>query len=189
MTRVTLLAGGNGSSVPLSSAAAGNVGMYTTGSCARGFGTFFGGPRLVFYLSLGAELPLGGVLTLTTCGVSSDNTVLYVGTGCPTWFGSFACISGNDDAGDGGLPCAGNARASSLSFTASSRYFFVQVGAAGGGAVTSGLRWSYQMSSGTPTRSRTASRTRTRSATRSASRSATRSMSRSRSRKAKRALV
>jgi hypothetical protein len=136
----------------------------------------------VYRISISDALPLGGILSLSTCGLTSNNTVLYLGTGCPTWFGSFNCLRGNDDAGSvADVVCAGNPLASVLSHVAASRLYFVQVGAANGGEVVSGLSWSYAAASASPTstrtRSRTASPTRIRSATRS----------KSRSRKAKRA--
>jgi hypothetical protein len=174
-----MLSGLNGTSPAVAASTAGNAGMYTTGSCARDFGTFFGGaPRLVYYLNLGDNVALGGTLTVSTCGLSASNTVLYIGTGCPTWFGSFNCLRGNDNAGDiAGQSCGANAGASMLTITASSRYFFVQVGGAGGATVSSGLSWSYTAPrpSLTSSRSRTASPMRTRSVT----------VSKSRSRKAK----
>ena len=84
----------------------------------------------MYYLNLGDSVALGGTLAVSTCGLSTDNTVLYLGTGCPTWFGSFSCLRGNDNAGDvaGQSSCAANAGASTLSVTAGSRVFFVQVG-------------------------------------------------------------
>ena len=159
--------------------------MYTSGSCAAGYGTFAPGSRLVYRLSLGNSTPVGGVLTVTTCGLTTADTVLYLGTGCPTWFGSFNCLRGNDNASPG---CGANALASSLSHVAVSSVYFVQVGAAAGGPVVSGLSWSYAAPSATAaaTRSRSAtpSRSRSRSATPSRSRTAT--ATKSRSRKAKR---
>ena len=152
--------------------------MYTSGSCAAGYGSFAPGSRLVYRLSLGDSTPLGGVLTVTTCGLTTNNTALYLGTGCPTWFGSFNCLRGNDNAAPS---CGANALASTLTHVTASSVYFIQLGAAGGGAVVSGLSWSYAP----PSASATASRTRTRTATPSRSRSAT--ASKSRSRKAKRA--
>ena len=146
--------------------------MYTSGSCPIGYPTFVTGPRLVYRISLSDALPLGGVLTLSTCGLTTNNTVLYLGTGCPTWFGSFNCLRGNDDAGSvAGASCAANPLASALSHVATSRIYFVQLGASSGAEVVSGLTWGYRVGSASPsgTRSRTASRTR--SATRSRSRS------------------
>ena len=172
---------GVGGTFPVASAAdAGNAGMYTSGSCTVGYKTFVPGPRLVYRISISDALPLGGVLTLSTCGLTKNNTVLYLGMGCPTWFGSFNCVRANDDVG-GGAVCLGNPLASTLSHVATSRIYFVQLGSSSGTGVVSGLSWSYSVASTSPTvtrtRSRTASPTRTRSVTRS----------RSRSRKAKRA--
>ena len=131
----------------------------------------------MYRLSLGDGVPTGGTLTLSTCGLTANNTVLYLGTGCPTWFGSFNCLRGNDN---GAPACGANALASSLSHVTASSVYFVQVGAAAGGSVVSGLSWSYAP----PSRSATQSRSRA-PATPSRSRSPT--ATKSRSRKAKRA--
>ena len=72
--------------------------MFTSGTCASGFKAFFPGPRLVNSLSLGEATALGSTLRLTTCGLTRNNTVLYIGTGCPTWTTPFGCLVGNDDA-------------------------------------------------------------------------------------------
>ena len=138
----------------------------------------------MYRLSLGDAVPIGGTLTVTTCGATNNNTVLYLGTGCPTWFGSFNCLRGNDNAAP---VCGTNALASSLSHVTASSIYFIQVGAASGGPVVSGLSWSYALPtpSATASRSRAPSPSRSATATRSRSRSAT--VSKSRSRKAKRA--
>ena len=178
---VLVQSGVSGTFPVVSSADAGNAGMYTTGSCALGYSSFVPGPRLVYRITLSNELPVGGTLTLSTCGLTTNDTVLYLGTGCPTWFGSFNCLRASDDAA--GAACTGNPLASVLSHVTASRLHFVQVGAASGAEVVSGLSWSYAVASATRTsthtRSRTATPTRTRSATRF----------KSRSRKAKRAAV
>ena len=174
VSRITLLSGLNGTSLPARAATAGNAGMYTSGSCSSGFGTFFSGaPRLVYYLNLGGSVPLGGILTLTTCGQTSDDTVLYVGTGCPTWAVPFNCLRGNDNAGDvaGQAPCASNAAAATVSLTTTSRVYFVQIGGFSGTAVTSGLSWSYRVASASPSRTRSASSARTPAVTATKSRS------------------
>jgi hypothetical protein len=154
--------------------------MYTSGTCASGFRTFYPGSRLVYQLSLGDTALLGGTLTLSTCGVTSDNTVLYVGTGCPTWDVPFGCLAGSDDAGGGAsAQCVSNPLASTVSITATQRTYYIQLGGVDGRAVTAGLRWTYAAAS--------ASRSRTSLASRSASqtRSRSRDASRSRTRKAK----
>ena len=148
--------------------------MYTAGSCNTGFKTFFPGSRLVYALTLNDSTPLGGSLRLSTCGLSANNTVLYVGTGCPSWALPFGCLAGNDDA----VPaCGSNGLASSLTITLTQRFYFIQVGGAGGRGVTAGLQWAYNAPA---TRTATASRSRTRSASRTRS-----TASRSRSRKEK----
>ena len=53
----------------------------------------------MFLLTLGDGTPLGGTLVVTTCGLSANNTVLYVGLGCPKWDTPFQCLAGGDDAG------------------------------------------------------------------------------------------
>ena len=146
-----------------------------------GFRTFFPGSRLVYTLYLGDATPLGGTLKLTTCGHTANNTVLYVGTGCPTWERPFGCLVGNDNAVAGS--CSVNPAASALSITATQTNYFIQVGGNNGADVVSGLQWTY-----VPPVSATANATR--SGTCSRSRSATRSrsgpISASRSRKRKR---
>jgi hypothetical protein len=124
-------------------------------------------------LVLDGSTPLGGVLSLSTCGLTSGNTVLYVGTGCPTWFGSFLCLRGNDNAGDvAGQACAANPLASTLSVALSaSRVVFIMAGANDGSDVATGLRWSYAAPSPTRSPSRTNSRARAVSATRTKRRS------------------
>ena len=158
--------------------------MYTSGSCAVGYSAFAPGSRLVYRLSLGAGVPLGGVLTLSTCGLTANDTVLYLGTGCPTWFGSFNCLRGNDN---GAPACGANGLASTLSHVTASSVYFVQVGAAAGGPVVSGLSWSYAVPSVSATATRSRSRSRTAAATASRTRTRTATASKSRSRKAKRA--
>jgi hypothetical protein len=203
VTNVTTLAGASGVAPRVDVVRWGTPGLYTSGSCPAGsFSTFFGAPRLVYFLNLGPGVPLGGTLTLTTCGHTADNTVLYVGLGCPTWTLSFQCVRANDDAGDGGQggACPGNPGASTVTLVAASRFYFLQLGAVPGSPAISGLAWNYSLpaasAGGTPTATRTGSasrsRSRSRSRTRSRSRPATPSRaasptaSRSRTRKAKR---
>jgi len=170
------LAGAIGSAPPRSTDTSGTPGMYTAGSCNTGFKTFYPGSRLVYALTLNASVPLGGTLRLSTCGLTANDTVLYVGTGCPSWAAPFGCLAGNDDAA-----CGSNGLASSLTIVASQRSYYIQVGGASGRDVTAGLQWAY--SAPAPAASRSASATRTRTRTRTRSASGTRS--RSRSRKAK----
>jgi len=152
------------------------------------------GPRLVYLLNLGDSTPLGGTLTLSTCGLTANNTALYVGTGCPTWFGSFLCLRGNNNAGElvAAQACAVNAQASTVSITVTTyTKYFVQLGEFNGGDFVSGLSWSYAAPRPTltSTRSRTAFPTRTRSRTASPTRTRSATRSKSRSRKAKRAVL
>jgi hypothetical protein len=178
------LAGTSGVVPPLSTAVDGQRGMYTTGACSAGLSTLYPGPRLLYALDLGEATPLGGTLTLTTCGHSANNTVLYVGVGCPTWAMPFGCLAGNDDApAVGPGSCGGNRRASSVAVAATQRVLYVQLGGANGELVTSGLSWRYAAASRSA--SGTRSRTRSRSGTRTRSKTGSRSGSRSRSRKAK----
>ena len=182
LPELVVLAGTSGVAPPLSTATTGRPGMYTAGTCASGLRAFYPGPRLLYVLELGSLAPLGGLLTVTTCGHSANNTVLYVGTGCPTWALPFGCVMGNDHAA--GPACGGNPLASSVAVVATQATYYLQLGGYGGAHVVSGLAWDYaapvtRSASGTRSRSRSASGSRSRSRTRS------RSGSRSRSRKAK----
>lgn len=147
--------------------------MYTSGSCLAGgsFSTLFSGYRLVYRIDLGEVTPLGGVLTVTTCDLTRNNTVLYIGTGCPSYSASFGCLTGNDNAADVvGQSCPSNARASKIVATlSSSRIVFVQVGGYNGVDITSGLSWTYLPRSPSKTATRSPSKSATRSRSRSAS--------------------
>ena len=192
--RVSVLSGASGTAAAAASASDGNVAMYTSGTCGAGYKSFVNGPRLVFRLMLNETLPLGGNLTLSTCGLTRNNTVLYVGTGCPVTSSSFNCLRGNDDAGS--LACPANSLASQLSLVADTRTFFVQVGAWSGADFVSGLSWSYAAPRMSPTSSRTSTSTSSRTSTSTSSRTRSASLtptrtrsataSKSRSRKAKR---
>jgi hypothetical protein len=193
VNNVTSLRGTAGTAAPVDVGRYGNTGMYTAGSCSSGFQTFFAGPRAVFFLDLGAATPLGGVLTVTTCGHTANNTVLYVGTGCPTWYLPFGCRAGNDNAGDAAeqAGCDANPLASTVTLApTSARVYFLQLGGYLGAGVTSGLSWRYEpprspsaTRSGSGTGSATRSRTRLRPSTASAT--ASRTATRSRTRKPK----
>ena len=161
--------------------------MYTAGTCSAGLRAFYPGSRLLYVIELGASTPLGGALTVTTCGHSANNTVLYVGTGCPTWDRPFGCAAGNDNA-VGPAACGENGQASTVVVTTSQATYYVQLGGVNGGHVVSGLAWAYAAPATTSrsgSRSRTRSRSGSRTRSRSGSRSGSRSWSRSRSRKAK----
>lgn len=157
--------------------------MFTSGTCAYGFRTFYPGSRLVYALYLGDGVPVGGTLTVTTCGKAGpgNDTVLYVGTGCPTASSSFGCLVGNDDAT--APPCAANGLASTLKITATQRSYFLQLGGVNGRDVTAGLAWMYAPPPASPSGSRTPSRSHTRS--RSTSFTARRTSTCSRTRKPK----
>ena len=174
------LAGTSGVFQPLSTITAGKSDMYTAGTCNTGLRAFYPGSRLLYALFLGAATRLGGALTITTCGHTVNNTVLYVGTGCPTWALPFACVAGNDNAA--GPSCRANEYASTVTIVATQLTYYVQLGGLGGEPVVSGLGWSYAAAASA---SGSRSRTRSRSGSRTRSRSASRSGSRSRSRKAK----
>ena len=151
--------------------------MYTAGSCAAGYKTFFPGSRLLYALDLGSATPLGGTLTLTTCGHTANNTVLYVGTGCPSWALPFGCLAGNDNAAAGACG-GGNAFASTVSVTRVDQIiYYLQLGGVSGEHVTSGLAWVY-----TPPASASGSGSRSRSGSRSATPSRSRSAAGTRSR-------
>ena len=176
VSRVAAQSGASGAFLVSSSAYAGNAGMYTSGSCSQGYGSFSPGPRLVYRIALSDALPIGGVLTISTCGLTNNNTVLYLGTGCPTWFGSFNCVKGNDDAA-GVATCASNPLASTLSHVTSSRIYFVQLGTYSGADVVSGLSWSYS-GGASPTKTRTKSAPPSRTRSTAASKSRTRKVKR-----------
>ena len=173
---MTVLAGTSGVAPRLSTAAAGQPAMYTAGSCVAGLGAFYPGARLLYVLSLGSGVPLGGTLTVTTCGHTANDTVLYVGTGCPTWALPFGCVAGNDNAV--APACGGNAFASTVSIAAAQSTYYVQLGGYNGAPVVSGLGWSYARGgasgSGSRSRSATGSRSRSRSGSQSGSRSRSR---------------
>lgn len=193
LPQVKSLAGQSGIAPPLSTTTSGSPGMYTSGTCESGLRAFYPGSRLLYALDLGATTQLGGTLTVTTCGHSANNTVLYAGTGCPSWDRPFGCVVGNDNSPTGS--CDSNALASTVSLTAMQATYFLQLGGFNGAQVTSGLRWRYNAppTSGSGSRSSTLSRSRSRSRSLSRSPSApgsrSRSMhasgSKSRSRKAK----
>ena len=188
LPQVVVLGGTSGVAPPLSTRTAGRPGMYTAGTCTSGLRAFYPGSRLLFALELGTSTPLGGTLTITTCGHSANNTVLYVGTGCPSWALPFGCVAGNDHAAS--PTCGGNALASTVTVTATQTTYYVQLGGFGGAHVVSGLAWAYvapasRSPSGSRSRSRSGSRSLSRSGSRTSSRSGSRSGSRSRSRKAK----
>ena len=186
---ITTLRGTSGTVPPLSLALSGSASLFVAGRCAAGLSTFYSGPRGMFYLDLGEATPLGGVLTVTTCGATAANTVLHVGLGCPTSDANFRCRVGNDNAADGGgAACAANALASTVSLVITSRTHFVLLSGYNGAPVTSGLSWRYATPAASPTATRTrtralASRSRSPSATRSKTGSRTRSRSLSRKKK------
>jgi hypothetical protein len=150
-----VLRGTGGSAAPLTTNKHGNTGMYTSGSCTSGFRSFFPGYRLVYALYLGARTPLGGTLTITTCGRTANNTVLYVGTGCPTWSVSYNCLAGADN----DATCGSNPLASRLVLrNVAQANFFVQLAGYAGETVTSGLAWSYTLPSQSPAPTKSKSR-------------------------------
>lgn len=142
---------------------------------------FYPGSRLLYSIFLGSLTPLGGVLTLTSCGFTANNTVLYIGTGCPTWDRPFGCVVGNDNAAP---VCGSNMLASAVAIIAQQATYYVQLGGVNGEHVVSSFQWSYAApsASGSVTRTRTSSKSRSRSGSRSRTRSSLQSRSRSGSR-------
>jgi hypothetical protein len=66
--------------------------------------------KVAVMVDLGPTYFAGGVLTVQSYGTGTTlDSVLYVGTGCPTWFGSFNGLRGNDDAAGGTGAAAGGA--------------------------------------------------------------------------------
>lgn len=112
-----------------------------------------GGAYLVFRVDLGASTPIGGMLTVTTIGYSDADTVIFLGTSCPSSQASFGCLNGGDDD-----PVTG-ATQSITSSQLNATVAYVLVGGYGGAPVLSGLGWSYVIPtpSRTPTVSPTAS--------------------------------
>jgi outer membrane protein assembly factor BamB len=192
--------GGAGSAVRLLSGLAGSAPRASTagpaalgglfvvpgggGACATGYGAFPAGRRLAYAVDLPHDAPLGGVLAVSTCASAppSNDTLLWVGVGCPASAAAFGCVAGNDDAAPA---CGANARASAATVVGvARRRYYVLVGGAGGGDVTAGLRWAYAPPSASPSplaeprmgggvwasRSRTPSRSRSRSRSRTRSR-------------------
>ena len=97
----------------------------------------YASPRIVYFLTLGTGVALGGRLVVSTCGRTAGDTLLYIGTGCPVGPITFQCLVGNDDAGDaaGQAACAGNAAASTaIISSATSRFYFIMLGHAPGSA-------------------------------------------------------
>ena len=136
VNNVTILRGTSGSVFTKNA----NAGMYTSGSCSSGYRSFFPGSRLVYALFLGASTPLGGTLTVTTCGRTDNNTVLYIGTGCPTWSVSFNCLAGSDN----DASCSANPLASRIVLQGITQTnFYIQLGGFSGASIVSGLAWSY----------------------------------------------
>jgi len=122
-------------------------------TCASGSGTS-SGAKLAFMIDLGANTLLTGLLTVDTCLTAIGDTVLYVGTGCPSTTANFRCLSANDDAGSS--ICPSDSMASQVRLNVSTRYVWVVVGNyASSTSASSGIRWWYNgdMPPSVPTRS------------------------------------
>lgn len=110
-------------------------------TCATGSGVS-SGAKLAFMIDLGADTVLGAQLTVDTCLTAVGDTVLYVGTGCPSSSASFGCLAANDDMG--ATLCPSDSVASRVSINVSSRYVWAVVGNYGSTTTaSSGLRWWY----------------------------------------------
>jgi len=110
-------------------------------TCSSGSATS-SGPKLAFMIDLGADTILGSQLTVDTCLTAIGDTVLFVGTGCPTSSASFRCLIANDDAG--AIICPSDTMASQVRINANSRYMWAVVGNyASSTSASSGIRWWY----------------------------------------------
>ena len=153
----------------------------TSDGAASGFsgcGLLEGAPIALFRLSIGAPTGSGlGTLRVDTCGLSTSDTVLALGTGaCASDASSFTCAAQNDNA------CRLQSWATLI--TPGDAVVTVALGGAGGSSVLSGLRWRWDPPS--PSRSVRPSRSATRTPRPSKSASRTSSKRASRTRKPRR---
>ena len=150
---ITSVSGIVGNSSVAQSSQWGNNGLISGAICGdNSFSSFYSGPFAVYFLNLGATIRIGGTLVITTCGVTSDNTVLYAGLGCPTSGASFQCLRGNDNVVDEGMECSSNPEASTIVLrSVSTRTFYIMVGGFLGRSFSSGLSWEYFLTTATPT--------------------------------------
>jgi len=110
-------------------------------TCQSGFGTS-SGAKLAFMIDLGATTVLGSQLTVDTCLTAIGDTVLYVGTGCPSSSASFRCLMANDDIGS--ILCPSDSMASQVRLNVSTRYVWAVVGNyASSTTASSGISWYY----------------------------------------------
>ena len=146
---------------------------YVGGSCGNGpYPTNYTVPpghSALIALDLGPTAVLGGYLEMDTCVNPYFDTLLFVGTGCPTSYGSFNCLGSNDDAGD---VCAG-ARQSAVMLPVSTRLLYVLVGGFSAAAAPYTLSWTYTGPTASPSNAATRSTSRTASVTLGASPSVT----------------
>ena len=77
--------------------------------------------------------PVGGPLTISNCGLSSADTMLFVGTGCPTNATSFNCVGSADDS------CGAQSQVT-ISATTSNRYF-AMFAPYNSGVISTGMTW------------------------------------------------
>jgi len=159
---ITSLTGLAGTAPPVALGVYGSSGLFSSGTCPRGLSTMFAGPRIVYFLALGANATLGGRLVVSTCSRTAGDTLLYVGLGCPVGPVSFQCQVGNDNAGDaaGQAACAGNAGASTVTISSTtSRFYFIMLGHAPGSAPpVASVTWVYTPPVPTPSPTRTRTR-------------------------------
>ena len=159
---ITTLSGLRGAAPPVALGVYGTSGLFSSGSCARGLSSVYASPRIVYFLTLGTGVVLGGRLVVSTCGRTTGDTLLYIGTGCPVGPITFQCLVGNDDAGDnsGQVACAGNAAASTATVSsATSRFYFIMLGHAPGSAPpVASVTWEYTPPVATPSPTRTRTR-------------------------------
>jgi hypothetical protein len=114
-------------------------------------------PKLIYRIDLSAY-PVGGSLNVNNCAGTAD-TIIVVGTGCPTSLVSFGCVGG----ADAGCPVGGNNPSSyTVAATTVPVYFaIIQMWTSTVTAVTSGFNFTYTLPTVTPTSSQTPSNTAT----------------------------
>jgi hypothetical protein len=128
------------------------------GTCG-GYSLYANLPKQIYRIDLSAFL-IGGSLTVQNCNSTSD-TIIAVGTGCPTDATTFGCLQG----ADGGCP-SGSITPSLVTVAATTRnvyYVIVQMWSSGGTSLVTDFSWRYTppTPSPTPTQSRTGTPTGT----------------------------
>ena len=103
-----------------------------------------------YVLDLSAYL-IGGTLVAQTCGVSTVDTLIFVGTGCFNNATAYGCVAGNDDS------CSVQSSVT-ITGTTTNKYY-IMVAPYSGTSVVSGFAWTYTPP--TPSQTSTPSQTAT----------------------------